>query len=93
MSHEAIFTAGKLKVIGRGPNNRIIPVHFKVYQYGADTELINGDTGDDWQVFEISPGSYYLEAGYVDPDQSVLLKKWINLKVGENEVVELIIRF
>lgn len=93
VSHEAIFTAGKLKIIGRGPNNKIIPCHFKVYQYGADTELINGDTGDDWQIFEIQPGNYYLEAGYVDPIQSVLLKKWINVKVGDNEVVELILRF
>ncbi len=93
VSQEAIFTAGKLKIIGRGPNNKIIPVHFKVYQYGADTELINGDTGDDWQIFDIAPGNYYLEAGYVDPVQSVLLKKWINVKVGENEVLELILRF
>lgn len=92
-SYEAIFTAGKLKVIGRGPNNKVITCHFKVYQYGADTELINGDTGDDWQTFDIQPGNYYVEAGYVDPVQSVLLKKWINLKVGENEVVEMILRF
>jgi Ca-activated chloride channel family protein len=93
ISHEAIFTAGKLKVIGRGPNNKIITCHFKVYQYRTDTELINGDTGDDWQVFEIEPGSYYLEAAYVDPEASVLLKKWINVKVGENEVLELVLRF
>ena len=93
ISLEAIFTAGKLKIIGRGANNKVIPCHFKVYQYGADTELINGDTGDDWQVFEIQPGNYYLEAGYVDPVQSVLLKKWINVKVGENEIMELVLRF
>lgn len=93
VAHEAIFTAGKLKIIGRGANNKIITCHFKVYQYGADTELINGDTGDDWQVFDIQPGSYYLEAGFVDPVQSVLLKKWINVKVGENEILELVLRF
>jgi len=93
VSHEAIFTAGKLKIIGRGPNNKIISCHFKVYQYGADRELINGDTGDDWQVFDIQPGNYYLEAAYTDPEASVVLKKWINVKVGENEVLELILRF
>lgn len=93
VSHEAIFTAGKLKIIGRGANNKIIKCHFKIYQYGSDTELINGDTGDDWQEFEIMPGSYYLEAGYVDPEASVLLKKWINVKVGDNEVLELVLRF
>lgn len=93
VSHEAIFTAGRLKIIGRGSNNKIIKCHFKIYQYGSDTELISGDTGDDWQVFEIMPGSYYLEAGYVDPVASVLLKKWINVKVGDNEVLELVLRF
>lgn len=93
VSHEAIFTAGKLKVIGRGANNKIIACHFKVYQYRSDTELISGDTGDDWQVFEIEPGSYYLEAAYVDPNASVLLKKWINVKVGDNEILELVLRF
>lgn len=92
-SHQSIFTAGKIKIIGRGPNNRIITVKFKIFQYGADTELINGKTGQDWITYEIPPGRYYLEAGYVDPDKSVLLKKWVNITVGDNEVVEQVLRF
>jgi hypothetical protein len=55
--------------------------------------LISGDTGDDWQIFDIQPGNYYLEAGYVDPEASVLLKKWISFKVGENELREERLRF
>lgn len=92
-SHEAIFTAGKLKIIGRGPNNKLITCHFKVFQYGSDREFINGETGDDWEIFEIQPGKYYLEAAYHDDEQSVMLKKWINISVGENEVVEEVLRF
>lgn len=93
ISHQAIFTAGKIKIIGRGPNNKIITVAFKIFQYGADRELINGVTSDDWTTFEIPPGRYYLEAGYVDPDQDVLLKKWVNVLIGKNEVVEQVLRF
>ncbi|MFH1830339.1 MAG: hypothetical protein ABH871_06145 [Pseudomonadota bacterium] len=93
ISHEAIFTAGKLKVIGRGPNNRIIKSSFKVFQYGSDRELINGVSGNDWEIFEIEPGKYYIEASYHDEADHVTLKKWINVDIGENEVVELIIRF
>lgn len=93
ISHEAIFTAGKLKIIGRGPNNQIITCTFKVFQYGKDRELINGQTGQDWEVFEIQPGKYYLEASYHDDEKSVLLKQWVNLSVGENEVVEVVLRF
>lgn len=93
ISHQAIFTAGKIKIIGRGPNNKIITVAFKIFQYGADRELINGNTSDDWTTFEIPPGRYYLEAGYNDPDQDVLLKKWVNILIGKNEVVEQVLRF
>jgi hypothetical protein len=93
ISHEAIFTAGKLKVIGRGPNNKIIKVDFKVYQYGSDRELIIGETGNDWEIFEIEPGQYYIEASFHDEVEHQLLKKWINVSIGENEVVELVIRF
>jgi Ca-activated chloride channel family protein len=93
VSHQSIFTAGKIKIIGRGPNNKIITVGFKIFQYGADRELINGKTGEDWVSFEIPPGKYYLEAGYVDPIQTVLLKKWVNITVGTNEVVEQVLRF
>ena len=93
VSHEAIFTAGKLKIIGRGPNNQVIICNFRVFQYGKDRELINGTTGQDWEVFEIQPGKYYLEAGYHDDEQLVLLKQWVNISVGENEVVEIVLRF
>lgn len=92
-SHEAIYTAGKIKIIGRGPNNKIIKCNFKIFEYGADRELISGVTGDDWEIFEIEPGKYYLEASYVDEVETVMLKKWINLSVGENEVVEQVLRF
>ncbi|MFH0799167.1 MAG: VWA domain-containing protein [Pseudomonadota bacterium] len=92
-SHEAIYTAGKLKIIGRGTNSQIITCHFRVFQYGSDRELISGETGNDWEVFEIQPGKYYLEASYHDDVQSVMLKKWINISVGENEVVEEVLRF
>lgn len=93
ISHEAIFTAGKIKIIGRGPNSQIITCTFKIYKYGADREIINGVTGDDWKIYEIDPGDYYLEAGYHDEEQSVLLKKWINISIGENEIVEEVLRF
>ncbi|PIR24660.1 MAG: hypothetical protein COX62_00420 [Deltaproteobacteria bacterium CG_4_10_14_0_2_um_filter_43_8] len=93
ISHEAIFTAGKLRIIGRGPNGKLINCTFKVFQYGADRELINGETGDDWKTFEIDPGRYYLEAAYVDKENSVVLKKWINLKIDDNEIVENVLRF
>jgi hypothetical protein len=93
VSHEAIFTAGKIKVIGRGPNNKVISCAFRIFRYGSDRELISGTTSDDWEVFEIDPGKYYLEASYVDEDQAVTLKKWINVSVGDNEVVEQVLRF
>ena len=93
ISHEAIFTAGKLKVIGRGPNNKVIKVQFRVYEYGSDRELIISETGNDWEIFEIEPGQYYVEASYHDELEHVLLKKWINVNIGENEVVELVIGF
>lgn len=93
ISHEAIFTAGKLRIIGRGPNGKLINCTFKVFEYGADRELINGETGDDWKTFEIDPGRYYLEAAYVDKEDSVVLKKWINLKIEDNELVEKVLRF
>ncbi|MBI4212359.1 MAG: VWA domain-containing protein [Deltaproteobacteria bacterium] len=93
VSHEAVFTAGKIKIIGRGPNNKIIKCSFRVFQYGADRELISGETGDDWKLFEIQPGKYYIEASYNDPDASQLLKKWINVSIDEGEQEELVLRF
>lgn len=91
--HEAMFTTGKLKIICRGPNNKIIACNFKVFQYGADREFINGSTTDDWEIFEIQPGRYYIEAAYHDDEQSVMLKKWISMSVSDNEVVEQVLRF
>jgi len=93
VSHEAIFTAGKLKIIGRGSNNKIIDCGFRVFQYGSDTALIVGQTTNDWEIFEIEPGKYYIEASYVDESKDVTLKKWVNVNIGENEVVELVLRF
>lgn len=92
-SHEAIFTSGKIKLIARGPNNALITCHFKIFEYGADRELINGLTGNDWQSYEIEPGKYYIEASYHDPDLAVTLKKWVNISIGENEIVEKVLRF
>jgi len=92
-SHEAIYTTGKIKIIGRGPNNKIIECRFKIFQYGADRELLSGVTGDDWEIFEIEPGKYYLEASYIDEAETVMLKKWINLDIGDNDVVEQVLRF
>jgi hypothetical protein len=34
-----------------------------------------------------------MEAGYNDPDAGVLLKKWINFSVDENQTVEQVLRF
>ncbi len=93
ISHQAIFTAGQISIIGRGPNNKIIAVAFKIFEYGADRELISGKTGDDWAKYEIPPGRYYMEAAYVDPVQDVTLKKWVNISVGKNEMVEQVLRF
>lgn len=90
---EMVFTNAKLRLIGRGTNNEIIPVEFKVYKYGTDRAFFSGTTGQDWQSFDIFPDSYYVEASYHDPDTSQVLKKWITLKVGENEFVERELRF
>ncbi len=93
ISLEAIFTTGKIKLIGRGANNVIITTHFKIFEYGSDTELINGTTGDDWNSYDIEPGKYYMEASFHDIAEAVMLKKWINIQIGKNEVVEKVLRF
>ncbi|MBI4125870.1 MAG: VWA domain-containing protein [Deltaproteobacteria bacterium] len=93
VSHEAIFTAGRIRLIGRTANNRIITCKFKIFQYGADRELINGTTSDDWVTYEINPGKYYLEASYLDPEGPQLLKKWITVNIGDNQIVEQVLRF
>ncbi|MBI4125074.1 MAG: VWA domain-containing protein [Deltaproteobacteria bacterium] len=90
---EAVFTSAKLRLIGRGTNNEIVPVEFKLYEYGHDRPLISGATGQDWQSFDLIPGSYYIEASYLDDDTDQVLKKWITLKVGDNEFVEKELRF
>lgn len=90
---EMVFTNAKLRLIGRGTNNEVIPVQFKVYKYGHDRPLFDGITGQDWQSFDINPDQYYIEASYHDPDSSQILKKWVSLKVNENEFVEKELRF
>ena len=90
---EAVYTNAKLKIIGRGTNNEVVPVGFKIYEYGHDRALISGTTGQDWQFFNLIPGQYYIEASYLDDSTSQVLKKWITLKVGENEFVEKELRF
>lgn len=90
---EAVFTNAKLRLIGRGTNNEIVPVEFKLYEYGHDRPLISGATGQDWQSFDLIPGQYYIEASYLDDETDQTLKKWITLKVGENEFVEKELRF
>lgn len=90
---EAVFTNAKLRLIGRGTNNEVVPVEFKLYEYGHDRPLISGATGQDWQSFDLIPGSYYIEASYLDDTTDQVLKKWITLKVGENEFVEKELRF
>ncbi|MFH1653793.1 MAG: VWA domain-containing protein [Pseudomonadota bacterium] len=93
VSLDAMFTTGKIKLMGRGANNIIITTQFKIFEYGSDTELINGTTGDDWQIYDIEPGKYYLEVSYHDAALAVTLKKWINIEIGENEVLEKVLRF
>lgn len=90
---EAVFTNAKLRLIGRGTNNEIVPVDFKLYEYGHDRPLFSGATGQDWQSFDLIPGQYYIEASYLDDTTDQILKKWITLKVGENEFVEKELRF
>lgn len=93
ISNEAVFTSGKLKLICIGKNNTLLTCEFNVFSYGADTPLFAGETGEDWREFDIPPGKYYMEAGWHDPKEEQLLKKWINIDVGENEIVEEVIRY
>ena len=90
---EAVFTNAKLRVIGRGANSEIVPVEFKIYEYGHDRAILTGITGQDWQSFDLPAGKYYIEASYHDLEASQILKKWINLKVAENDLVEQELRF
>lgn len=90
---EMVFTNAKLRLIGRGTNNEIIPVEFKLYKYGHDRPLFSGITGQDWQSFDINPDQYYIEASYHDLETSQTLKKWVTLKVEQNEFVEKELRF
>lgn len=90
---EMVFTNAKLRLIGRGINNEIIPVGFKIYKYGQDRPILSGMTGQDWEIYDIHPDSYYIEASYHDYASSQTLKKWISLKVLENQLVEKELRF
>ncbi len=93
LSKEAIFSSGKLKVICRGENNVVLPCTFSVFTYRSDRPLYSGLTTDNWKDYDIPPGKYYMEAGYNDPEAGVLLKKWINFSVEENQIVEQVLRF
>lgn len=93
ISKEAVFSSGKLKVICRGENNVVLPCTFSVFTYRSDRPLYSGQTDDNWKDYDIPPGKYYMEAGYNDPEAGVLLKKWINFGVEENQVVEQVLRF
>lgn len=91
--HEVMFTAGKIKVACRGENNSILPCEFRVFAYGTDRPLFSGTTGETWKEFTIEPGKYYMEAGYHEPHAEQFLKKWINVTIAENQIVEQVIRF
>lgn len=93
VAKEAVFTSGKLKLICRGKNNAVLECEFNVFTYGSDTALFSGKTEEDWKEFDIPPGRYYMEAGWHDPVEEQLLKKWINVSIGENQIVEQILRF
>jgi len=90
---EAIFTSGKLKLICRGKNNVMLTCEFNVFTYGSDIALFSGSTTEEWKEFDIPPGKYYMEAGWHDPKEEQFLKKWINLSVSENQIVEEVVRF
>jgi len=92
-ANDVIFTSGKLKLICRGKNNAILTCEFNLFTYGSDNPLYSGTTGDEWKEFDIPPGKYYMEAGWHDPVDEQLLKKWINIAIGENEIVEETLRF
>lgn len=93
VQREAVFTHGKLKMACRGPNNVSLPCDYRVFTYGMDSPIFEGKTDEQWKEFDIAPGSYYIEAGYHDDADEVLLKKWISIKIAENEMLEQIIRF
>lgn len=92
-SRVAIFTYGKLKITCKGPNNAVLNCEYKVFSYGMDNPIFEGKTGAGWIEYDIAPGNYYIEAGYHDVVDEVLLKKWITLQVNDNAIVEQVIRF
>ncbi|MDO8494470.1 MAG: VWA domain-containing protein [Deltaproteobacteria bacterium] len=93
VAREMVFTNAKLRLIGRGTNHEIISVTFKLYEYGHDRPLLSGTTGDDWEAFDLVPGHYYIEASFHDKVTAQVLKKWVTLKVEENQLVEKELRF
>lgn len=93
LTKEAVFSSGKLKVICRGENNVVLQCEFSVFTYRSDRPLYSGTTTDNWKDYDIPPGHYYMEAAYFDLDAAVLLKKWINFTVDENQIVEQVLRF
>lgn len=76
-----------------GTNNTPLICEFNLFSYGSDTALFSGVTTSEWQEFDIPPGKYYMEAGWHDPKEEQFLKKWLNISVNENEIVEEILRF
>jgi len=93
VTSEAVFTSGKLKLLCMGTNNTPLICEFNLFSYGSDTALFSGVTTSEWQEFDIPPGKYYMEAGWHDPKEEQFLKKWLNISVNENEIVEEILRF
>lgn len=93
IAKEADFTNGKIKLLCQGKNNTNLTCQFNIFSYGMDNPLIAGETSKSWVEYEIPPGKYYMEAGYHDPEEEVLLKKWINISVDDNQILEQIIRF
>ena len=93
VTKEAIFTHGRIKLMCRGPNDIVLECDYHLFAYGKDSPLFEGTTTENWKMFDIPPGSYYIEAGYHDAVDEVLLKKWITISVKDNEWLEEIIRF
>lgn len=90
---KAVFTDGTLKMICMGPNYVKLPCDYRVFSYGMDSPIFEGSTEEKWVSFDIPPGNYYIEAGYHDSVDEVLLKKWITIRILPNEMLEQIIRF
>jgi Mg-chelatase subunit ChlD len=92
-SQEVIFTSGRVRLTCRGTNETAIPCAFRLFTYGQDAPLFAAETLDNWEEFEMKPGTYYLEVDFNNIAKSHHIKKWINIKVAANTTVEQIVRF